>query len=124
MNRFSWTTIVLLALTIALLAACSAEIRPVNVDSVTIELRDGVYAAVVEGEYPDACGRIGPIVQTVDGSTIKVRHPENFPKRFERFSDGFFHPLLHKDYSLSYAEQGISYLFPDTGIQFLTLNSA
>ena len=59
-----------------------------------------------------------------DGSTIKVRHPENFPKRFEQFSNGFCHPLLHKDYPLSYAEQGISYLFPDTGIQFLTLNSA
>ncbi|MHC4166658.1 MAG: hypothetical protein ACYSWQ_06860 [Planctomycetota bacterium] len=32
--------------------------------------------------------------------------------------------MLHKDYPLSYAEQGISYLFPDTRIQFLTLNSA
>jgi len=62
--------------------------------------------------------------ETEDGSTIKVRHRENFARRFEQFSNGFFHPLLQKDYSLSYAEQGISYLFPDTGIQFLTLNSA
>ena len=62
--------------------------------------------------------------EAADGSTIKVRHPENFPKRFEQFSNGFFHPLLHKEYPLGYADQGISYLFPDTGIQFLTLNSA
>ena len=62
--------------------------------------------------------------ESADGSTIMVRHPENFPKRFEQFSDGFFHPLVQKDYPLSYADQGISYLFPDTGIQFLTLNSA
>ena len=62
--------------------------------------------------------------ESEDGSTIKVRHPDNFPKRFLRFSDGFFHPLVHNDYPLSYTDQGISYLFPDTGIQFLTLNSA
>ena len=60
----------------------------------------------------------------MDGSTIKVRHPDNFPKRFLRFSDGSFDPLLHNDYRLSYADQGISYLFPDSGLQFLTLNSA
>lgn len=62
--------------------------------------------------------------ETEDGRTIKVRHPENFPKRFEQFSNGFLHPLLQKDYPLSYADQGISYLFPYAGIQFLTLNSA
>jgi small GTP-binding protein len=62
--------------------------------------------------------------ETEDGSTIKVRHPDNFPKRFEQFSNGFFHPLLQRSYPLNYAEQGISYLFPETGIQFLTLNSA
>ena len=62
--------------------------------------------------------------ESEDGSTIKVRHPENFPKRFLRFSDGFFHPLVHNDYPLSYTGQGIAYLFPDTGVQFLTLNSA
>ena len=62
--------------------------------------------------------------ETEDGKTIRVRHPGNFPKRFQQFSNGFFHPLFQKDYPLSYADQGISYLFPDTGIQFLTLNSA
>jgi GTPase SAR1 family protein len=59
-----------------------------------------------------------------DGTAIKVRHPVNFPKRFEQFSNGFFHPLIQHEYPLSYSDQGISYLFPDTCIQFLTLNSA
>jgi hypothetical protein len=62
--------------------------------------------------------------QAEDGSTVSVRHPENFAKRFEQFSNSFFHKLLPREYPLNYAEQGISYLFTDTGIQFLTLNSA
>jgi small GTP-binding protein len=60
----------------------------------------------------------------VDGKPMLVRHPENFQKRFLQFSNGFFHPLMHREYPLRYADQGISYLFPETGIQFLTLNSA
>lgn len=62
--------------------------------------------------------------QSEDGSIIQVRHPDNFPKRFLQYSDSFFRPLLQRDYPLSYVEQGISYLFPETGIQFLSLNSA
>lgn len=62
--------------------------------------------------------------QTEDGKTINVRAPDNFPKRFEQFSDSFFHKLLPMEYPLDYADQGMSYLFAGTGIQFLTLNSA
>lgn len=62
--------------------------------------------------------------ESEDGKTVKVRHPINFPRRFERFSEGFYHPLLQKEYPLKYGDQGIPYLFPSTGIQFLTLNSA
>ncbi len=60
----------------------------------------------------------------VDGKPMLVRHPENFQKRFLQFSNSFFHPLMHREYPLRYADQGISYLYPQTGIQFLTLNSA
>lgn len=59
-----------------------------------------------------------------DGSPIWVRDRENFPKRFERFSKAFFHPLIQREYPLSYAEQGMSSLFEKTGVQFLALNSA
>ncbi len=58
------------------------------------------------------------------GQMIRVRHQTNFPKRFEPFSDYFVHKLLLKPYPLTYEDQGIPYLFPETGIQFLTLNSA
>lgn len=62
--------------------------------------------------------------ETEAGEIIKVRNPDNFPKRFKPFSNMLFHPLLQKNYPLKYEEQGIPYLFPETAIQFLTLNSA
>ncbi len=61
---------------------------------------------------------------TADGKKVTVRSIENFPKRFEQFSKLFYHKIVQKKYPLTYAEQGIACLFPDTGIQFLTLNSA
>ena len=63
-------------------------------------------------------------LEGLDGALTKVRHPGKFPKRFQPFSDSFYHPLRQEKYPLNYGEQGISYLFSDTGIQFLTLDSA
>jgi hypothetical protein len=71
MIRTSWAAILMLVLG-ALLAACSAEIRPANVNSVAIEQRDGVTVAVVQGEHPNACAQVGPSIQTVEGDTVKV----------------------------------------------------
>lgn len=59
-----------------------------------------------------------------NGTKIRVRHQKNFEKRFERFSQVFFHPLRQENYPLEYGKQGIAYTFADTGIQFLSLNSA
>lgn len=72
MKHTLWTSTALLALTLLLLAACSAEIQPVPVDSVSVEQRDGEYVAVVEGQFRDACGEIGATVQTVQDDTIRV----------------------------------------------------
>jgi hypothetical protein len=72
MTRKAWTPILTFALALLLLAACSAEIRPANVNSVTIQQREGVPVAVVQGEHPDACAQIGAAVQTVENDTIKV----------------------------------------------------
>ena len=72
MTRKVWAAILMLVLGTLLLAACSAEIRPANVNSVTIEQRDGGTVAVVQGEHPDACAQVGPSIQTVEGDTIKV----------------------------------------------------
>jgi GTPase SAR1 family protein/predicted phosphodiesterase/uncharacterized Zn-finger protein len=43
--------------------------------------------------------------------------------RFKEFSDQFYHPLLQKPYPLDPAGQGVAYIFPETKLQFLTLNS-
>jgi predicted phosphodiesterase len=57
------------------------------------------------------------------GDVFLVCNAEKYPLRFKRFSEAFFHKVFQRPYPLDYAEQGIAYLFPDTHIQFLTLNS-
>jgi hypothetical protein len=57
------------------------------------------------------------------GVIVLARNEEKYPLRLKRFSDTFFQKILQQPYPLDYSRQGISYLFPDTRIQFLTLNS-
>jgi predicted phosphodiesterase len=42
----------------------------------------------------------------------------------KNFSDCFYHPLIQKEYPLAFNKQCIPYLFKDTGLQFLALNSS
>ncbi len=72
MNRFKWATILVLVTMILVTAACSSVIQPVNVNSVTAEEVEGDYVAIVQGEFPDSCGRIGPTFQRVEGDALKV----------------------------------------------------
>ncbi|MFC1714169.1 metallophosphoesterase family protein [Candidatus Poribacteria bacterium] len=58
-----------------------------------------------------------------EGSVIFVPNKDEYPNRIKQFSDAFFHKIIQKPYPLEYDQQGIAYLFPDTKIQFLTLNS-
>lgn len=54
-----------------------------------------------------------------------VRNEEKYPLRLQKFSDAFFHKIMASTpYPLKAEQQGLSYLFPETQIQFLTLNSA
>jgi small GTP-binding protein len=57
------------------------------------------------------------------GDIFLVRNEELYPKRFKNFSEVFYHPLVMKEYPLKSDEQSIPYLFTDTRIQFLALNS-
>lgn len=41
----------------------------------------------------------------------------------QNFSDLFFAPLTGNEYPLNPTQQGLSYLFPQSGLQFITLNS-
>ena len=52
-----------------------------------------------------------------------VKDEERYPQRFKNFSEIFYHPLVMKEYPLKAEEQCIPYLFVDTGIQFLAMNS-
>ena len=59
------------------------------------------------------------------GDIYLVRDEGEYPKRLKRFSDAFFHKVVPaQPYPLDPADQGMSYLFDDTQIQFLALNSA
>jgi small GTP-binding protein len=59
------------------------------------------------------------------GDVFLVVNEERYPLRFQKFSDSLFHKIMASSpYPLKREEQGLSYLFHDTGIQFLTFNSA
>ena len=59
------------------------------------------------------------------GNIYLVRDDGEYPKRLKMFSDAFFHKVVPaRPYPLDPAEQGMSYLFEDTQIQFLAFNSA
>ena len=57
------------------------------------------------------------------GDVFLVRNPDEYALRLKKYSDAFFHKIHQRPYPLDYKEQGMSYLFPDTRIQFLTFNS-
>lgn len=58
------------------------------------------------------------------GDGYLIRDEAKYPNRFRTFGAMFYHPLIQKPYPLSYSEQAIPYLFPETRLQFLGLNSA
>jgi Icc-related predicted phosphoesterase len=57
------------------------------------------------------------------GDGYLVRDEEVYPQRFLNFGK-FYHSLVQQPYPLKAEEQGLSFLFPDTRLQFLALNSA
>jgi GTPase SAR1 family protein/predicted MPP superfamily phosphohydrolase len=57
------------------------------------------------------------------GKGYLVRDDELYPKRFRNFAR-FHHQFKQLEYSLKAEDQSLSTLFEETGIQFLTLNSA
>jgi len=62
-------------------------------------------------------------VELKEQGVFLVPHPEMYPQRLKEFSDQFYHPLLQKPYPLDPARQGVAYIFPETKLQLLTLNS-
>ncbi len=58
-----------------------------------------------------------------EGEVYAIRN-EKYPERFKNFSKYFYHPLTQKAYPLAPEEQCIPFLFSETRLQFLAMNSA
>lgn len=58
-----------------------------------------------------------------EGNIYLARNEDKYALRLEKFSNAFFHKVTDQPYPLHYKEQGLAYLFEDTRIQFLALNS-
>jgi small GTP-binding protein len=58
------------------------------------------------------------------GDGYLLRDEARYPERFSGFSDNFYHPLIQKPYPLAPEEQCIPFLFSESRLQFLAMNSA
>jgi small GTP-binding protein len=67
---------------------------------------------LVTGGYHDA------------GEGYLIRDEAKYPERFRNFSEHFYHPLIQKPYPLAPEEQCIPFLFSESRLQFLAMNSA
>ncbi len=59
-----------------------------------------------------------------EGDVYLVQNKKQYPKRFENFSKYFFLPFMGKEYPLEFENQCLTYLYEETRIQFITLNSS
>jgi len=59
-----------------------------------------------------------------EGEGYLIRNEAKYPERFKNFSDHFYHPLVQKPYPLAPEEQCLPFLFGESRLQFLAMNSA
>jgi serine/threonine protein kinase/nucleoside phosphorylase len=59
-----------------------------------------------------------------DGDGYYVRDDTKYPERFKNFSQHFYHPLMQQEYPLDPDQQGLSFFFSESRVQFLAMNSA
>lgn len=59
-----------------------------------------------------------------DGDGYYLRDEAKYPERFKNFSQHFYHPLTQRPYPLAPEDQCLSFLFSESRIQFLAMNSA
>jgi small GTP-binding protein len=80
-----------------------------------------VYEWQPKRRFAEATQKPGSFTQQGDGYLL--RNDAKYPQRFVNFGK-FYHSLIQQPYPLKAEEQGLSFLFPDTSLQFLALNSA
>jgi small GTP-binding protein len=54
---------------------------------------------------------------------VLVRDDKQYPLRFQNFSNYLYHRLLMKPFPLTYEDQASALFFPESGLQFIGLNS-
>ncbi|WP_309896407.1 metallophosphoesterase [Archangium sp.] len=59
-----------------------------------------------------------------EGEGYLIRNEAKYPERFKNFSEHFYHPLVQKPYPLAPEEQCLPFLFGESRLQFLAMNSA
>ena len=59
-----------------------------------------------------------------DGDGYYLRDEAKYPERFKNFSQHFYHPLTQRPYPLAPEAQCLSFLFSESRVQFLAMNSA
>jgi small GTP-binding protein len=57
------------------------------------------------------------------GTGVLIRNEQLYPRRFKNFSDRFYMFLRQEEYPLAFEEQAIPFLFVESKIQLLALNS-
>jgi Icc-related predicted phosphoesterase len=59
----------------------------------------------------------------LQGNGYLIRNEIKYPMRFKNFSSKFYKFLRQEEYPLAFEEQALPFLFPESGIQLLALNS-
>jgi small GTP-binding protein len=68
-------------------------------------------SSLKEGEY------------VAQGDGFLIRNNNQYHLRFRNFNEQFYHPLMLQEYPLELNEQCIPFLFSDTKLQFIAMNS-
>lgn len=100
------------------LNAARCVIVPGNHD---IDWNEPVYEWKSNRQVDLSVLRDGTFVQ--QGAGLLVRNDELYPRRFKNFNDQFYKFLRQEEYPLAFEEQAIPFLFIESRIQLLALNS-
>jgi small GTP-binding protein len=100
------------------LNAARCVIVPGNHD---IDWDEQVYEWKPERQVNTNALRKGTFVH--QGNGYLVRNETKYPMRFKNFSNKFYKFLRQEEYPLAFEEQALPFLFPESRIQLLALNS-
>jgi GTPase SAR1 family protein/predicted MPP superfamily phosphohydrolase len=101
------------------LSAQKCVIVPGNHDQSWAVTKD-IYTWHEKDEIPGL--KLKPKTFKVEQGNMILLRNDKYPQRFDNFAR-FYHTLTTEPYPLEPEQQGLSFLFHDTGLQFIALNS-